>query len=259
MRFDLHIGIDYSGAQTPTSRLAGLQVYAATTGLPERVVTPAAPESNHWNWTRQEISEWLIAQARSGRRFIAGIDHGFSFPLSYFQQYRLTSWTGFLEDFVQHWPTHEPQTYVDFIRDREQGPDRTGSSTDFRLTERWTSSTKSVFDFGGPGKVAHSTHAGLPWLLCIGQEVGDHVHFWPFDGWQVPNEMCVIAEAYPSIFKKRYHPSVGQTSHQQDACAIARWLKEMDERAFLERYFDPPLTGEEQRVADLEGWILGIM
>ena len=43
--FQLHIGIDYSGAQTPTSRLAGLQVYAATTGLPERVTTPAAPES----------------------------------------------------------------------------------------------------------------------------------------------------------------------------------------------------------------------
>lgn len=76
MTFDLHIGIDYSGAQTPTSRLAGLQVYAATTGLPERISTPAAPQSQSWNWTRQEIAEWLIAQARSGQRFIAGIDHG---------------------------------------------------------------------------------------------------------------------------------------------------------------------------------------
>lgn len=43
MTFQLHIGIDYSGAQTPTSCLAGLQVYAASTGLPERVSTPAAP------------------------------------------------------------------------------------------------------------------------------------------------------------------------------------------------------------------------
>jgi hypothetical protein len=257
--FSLHIGIDYSGAQTPTSRLAGLQVYTATAGLPERVITPAAPESKSWNWTRQEVAEWLIAQARSGKRFIAGIDHGFAFPISYFQRYGIKSWPDFLEDFVKHWPTHEPNTYVDFIRDREQGPpDRIGRSTDFRLTEKWTSSAKSVFDFGGPGKVAHSTHAGLPWLLHIRKEVGDLIHFWPFDGWQIQDGKSVLAEVYPSIFKHRY-PSVGQTSHQQDACAIARWLKEMDEQGFLERYFDPPLTDEERNVADLEGWILGIV
>lgn len=154
MTFHHHIGIDYSGAQTPTSRLAGLQVYAATTGLPERVTTPAAPQSKSWNWTRQEIAEWLIAQARSGQRFIAGIDHGFSFPLNYFERHNLTSWPEFLEDFLAHWPTHDPHTYVDFIRDREEGPpDRTGSSADFRLTEKWTSSAKSVFLFDVQGSV----------------------------------------------------------------------------------------------------------
>jgi hypothetical protein len=259
MTFHLHIGIDYSGAQTPTSRLAGLQVYAATTGLPERISTPAAPQSKSWNWTRQEIAEWLIAQTRSGQRFIAGIDHGFSFPLSYFERHKLTSWPEFLEDFVQHWPTHEPHTYVDFIRDRPEGPpDRTGSSTDFRLTEKWTSSAKSVFQFDVQGSVAKSTHAGLPWLLHIRKEVGDLVHFWPFDGWQVPNDKSVIAEVYPSIFRSR-NPREDRIADQQDAYAIARWLTEMDERGFLERYFSPPLTDEERRVADLEGWIMGII
>jgi len=33
----------------------------------------------------------------------------------------------------------------------------------------------------------------------------------------------------------------------------------MDERGFLERYFDPPLTDEERKMADLEGWILAII
>jgi len=257
--FDLHIGIDYSGAKRPTSRLAGLQVYAATTGLPEQIITPAAPESRSWNWTRQEIAEWLMEQARSGQRFIAGIDHAFSFPLSYFQRYQITTWPQFLEDFVQHWPAHEPHNSVDSILRREGGPpDRTGQNTDLRLTEKWTSSAKSVFLFGVQGSVAKSTHAGLPWLLHIRREVGDLVHFWPFDGWQVQDGKSVIAEVYPSIFKNRY-PSDGQTSHQRDACAIARWLKESDERRFLERYFDPPLTDDERQVADLEGWILGIM
>ena len=258
MIFDLHIGIDYSGAQTPTSRLAGLQVYAATTGMPERIASPAAQNKN-WNWTRQEIAEWLVQQVRSGQRFIAGIDHAFSFPINYFERYQITGWPQFLEDFVQHWPTHEPHTYVDFLRHRDEGPpDRTGQNTDLRLTEKWTSSAKSVFLFDVQGSVAKSTHAGLPWLLHIRREVGDLVHLWPFDGWRVRAGKSVVAEVYPSIFRNRY-PSEGHTGHQRDACAIARWLKQTDERGFLERYFDPPLTDEERRTADVEGWILGIM
>ncbi len=69
MAFDIHIGIDYSGAGTPTSRAAPLQVYAMTQGRgPEPVKTPIAPEDQHWNWSRKEIAEWLIGMARSGRR-----------------------------------------------------------------------------------------------------------------------------------------------------------------------------------------------
>jgi len=150
MEFDLYIGIDYSGAETAESRLKGLQVYVASDGMPQRIATPAAPEGQHWNWSRREIAQWLIAQwliaqMHSGARIIAGIDHAFSFPLSYMERYGLTSWDAFLDDFVQHWPTHEPYTYVDFIRDR--GPKRTGRANEFRLCERWTSSAKSVFRF----------------------------------------------------------------------------------------------------------------
>lgn len=49
---------------------------------------------------------------------------------------------------------------------------------------------------------------------------------------------------------------ISRTSH--NANALARWLKESDEPGILNRHFDPPLTGEERRIADLEGWILGI-
>ena len=40
---------------------------------------------------------------------------------------------------------------------------------------------------------------------------------------------------------------------------IAEWLSSLDERGFLRRYFDPSLTDEERTIADLEGWIPGIM
>jgi len=48
------------------------------------------------------------------------------------------------------------------------------------------------------------------------------------------------------------------TPDQQDAYCVARWLSGTDERGFLARYFDPSLTDEERRVADFEGWILGV-
>jgi hypothetical protein len=38
MSFDLHIGIDYSGRETPTSRTPGLQVYAASANEEARAI-----------------------------------------------------------------------------------------------------------------------------------------------------------------------------------------------------------------------------
>ncbi|MCR9295717.1 MAG: hypothetical protein NXI32_23610 [bacterium] len=256
--FDLHIGIDYSGRQSPNCRTPALQVYAASgEGEPSRILSPASSEKTYKNWCRKEIAEWLIAQARKKVTFIAGIDHGFAFPSSYYERYGLKSWPQFLDDFCEHWPTDQDHMYVDFIRDREDPPDRRGQNSELRLTELWTSSAKSVFQFDVQGSVAKSTHAGLPWLRRIRREVGDWVHFWPFDGWQVPEGKSVLAEVYPSIFRKRY-PNEDRSADQQDAYAVARWLKEADQRGLLERYFDPPLTDQERGVADLEGWILGI-
>ncbi|MFM2094524.1 MAG: hypothetical protein RIS70_1648 [Planctomycetota bacterium] len=260
MSFDLHIGIDYSGRETPKSRTPALQVYCSfDTEEPRRILSPTSTAKTFTNWNRKEIARWLIEQARKNITFIAGIDHGFSFPLSYFERYGIETWPEFLEDFRKHWPTDDEHKYVDFIRDAITGPpDRGGSPTDLRLTEKWTSSAKSVFQFDVQGSVAKSTHAGIPWLLRIRREVGDRVHFWPFDGWKIPAGKSVLAEVYPSIFRNRY-PRVGSTADQQDAYAVARWLTEMDSRGFLDRYFDPPLTEEERKVCSLEGWILGIL
>ena len=102
MDFDLHIGIDYSGAQTPASRLSALQAYATTDGLPESVKLPASTTTRRRNWTRKEIADWLVDTARSGKRYIAGIDHAFSFPKRHFDRYGLTSWLEFLDDFCRH-------------------------------------------------------------------------------------------------------------------------------------------------------------
>ena len=119
---------------------------------------------------------------------VAGIDHGFSFPLRYFEVHRLVpDWPAFLDDFQRHWPTDEDYTYVDFIRYGTcgNGEARSGNSRWRRITEE-RAGAKSVFHFDVPGSVAKSTHAGLPWLRYLRQRLGRCVHFWPFDGWEIP-------------------------------------------------------------------------
>ena len=58
-------------------------------------------------------------------------------------------------------------------------------------------SAKSVFHFDVPGSVAKSTHAGLPWLRYLRNQLGDRVHFWPFDGWAIPAGKSAMVKVYP--------------------------------------------------------------
>lgn len=233
--------------------------------MPHKRLPPVAwTNGKPWNWTRKEITEYLIGLACEGVRFVAGIDHGFSLPVSYFERYGLKTWPEFLADFVVHWPTDRDHVYVDFVRDgalaRKGGPApgaRVGRSDEYRLCERWTSSAKSVFQFDVQGSVAKSTHAGIPWLKRIREAASERVHVWPFDGWVPEEGKAVIAEVYPSVFRNRY-PREKRTVDEHDAYAVARWLAESAARGVLERYFDPPLTAHERALAAREGWILGV-
>lgn len=183
--FDRSLGIDDSGAQTPTSSLKGLRVYRADRGaLPVEVQPPSSPRKY---WRRRGIGEWLVERLNERSRTLVGIDHGFSFPVEYFERYGLPlDWPAFLEDFHRHWPTDEDRMKVDFVRkgDRGHGATRSGDSRWMRLTERRARTAKSVFRFDVPGSVAKSTHAGLPWLLYVRRHAAMRVHFWPFDGWR---------------------------------------------------------------------------
>lgn len=207
MRFARHIGIDYSGAQTPSSRIKALQVYEAAGGAePVKICTLTEGAKN---WSRLEVAQYCLKVLEPGEPVIIGIDHGFSFPVSYMQRYGITSWDQFLDDFMRHWPTADPHTYVDFVRDDNP---RTGDSFELRLCEQWTATAKSVFQFDVQGSVAKSTHAGLPWLLWLREMPGgrSNIHFWPFDGLEVPVGRSVIAEAYPALDKRRF-PKDGRT------------------------------------------------
>jgi hypothetical protein len=253
--FSRSIGIDYSGAQTPADSLSGLRVYLAEGDTPAEVPPPPSPKKY---WTRRGIAEWLVERLTEDTPTLVGIDHGFSFPLRYFEAHGLApDWPAFLEDFQRHWPTDE-NIYVDFVREGfvGNGAARMGDSRWRRLTEI-RARAKSVFHFDVTGQVAKSTHAGIPWLGFLRQRLGARVHFWPFDGWQVPAGRSAIAEVYPALWSRTF-PSEGRPRDQHDAFCIAAWLAEADREGKLAAFMKPELAPADQTLARVEGWILGV-
>jgi len=234
-----------------------LRVYIADrSSLPSEVMPPPSPRKY---WTRRGVAEWLVEQLAKDIPTIVGIDHGFSFPLRYFEEHGLKpDWPTFLDDFQYHWPTDE-NIYVDFVRDGAvgNGAARMGNARWRRLTEERAGGAKSVFHFDVQGSVAKSTHAGIPWLRFIRQRLGNRVHFWPFDGWDIPAGYSAVAEVYPALWSRSF-ARANRTGDQHDAYSIAYWLSRADRDDSLAASLKPALTPPEATVAHVEGWILGV-
>jgi hypothetical protein len=256
--FDRYLGIDYSGAEIITSSLKGLRVYQA-----DRVSSPIEvhpPPSPRKYWTRQGLAEWLVERLSEDHATLVWIDHGFSFPLRYFEVHTIPpDWSVFLDDFQRHWPTDQDNTYVDFIRNGTCGnaEARSGNARWRRLIEIRTGTAKSVFHFDVPGSVAKSTHAGLPWLRYLRLNLGARVHFWPFYGWDIPAGRSAVAEVYPVPWSRSF-PREDRTADQHDAFSVAAWLRRADLDGTLADFFKPELNSPERAIVRVEGWILGI-
>ena len=136
------------------------------------------------------------------------------------------------------------------------GAARQGKQDWRRLCEERAGRPRSVFHFHAPGSMAKATHAGLPWLRFIRQKLGDHVHFWPFDG----GIFRLAALRSPRSIRHcgtRISPTTNCTRDQQDAFSIAAFLSRADADGSLIGLLAPDLTDEERKLAEIEGWILG--
>ncbi len=256
-QFKRYIGIDYSGAETPSSSLKGLSVYSATPdSTPVEIPPPPSPRKY---WTRRGLAQWLADELTADVPTLVGIDHAFSFPIRYFEKHQIPpDWAVFLDDFQQHWPTDGEHVYVEFVRDGAvgDGAARSGSSRWRRLTEE-RCRAKSVFHFDVQGSVAKASHAGIPWLRYLRQQLSSSLHCWPFDGWQPPMGHSVIAEVYPALWSRAF-PREARNSHQHDAYSTVRWMQQNDALNSLPEFFNPELGSHDRAVAQVEGWILGV-
>ena len=219
------------------------------------------PPSSRKYWTRRGVAERLVEALSEGNKStLVGVDHRFSFPLRYFEAHLIkTDCSTFLEDFCQHWLTDGDHIYFDFVRDGilGNGAALCGNSRWKRLTEERAHRVKSVFHFDLQGSVAKSTHAGIPWLRYIRKRLGSRVHFWPFDGWAIPEGKSVIAEVYPSMWSRAYKRE-DHTPEQHDAYSVAAWLSQSARDGTLRTYLNPDVGPEEMSIGLVEGWILGV-
>ncbi|MEW9671967.1 hypothetical protein [Ammoniphilus sp. 3BR4] len=262
MTFDRYIGIDYSGRGEPDQRTSGIQVVEMDPEGQRQRISPPGGHIRTFSWSRKEVYEYLRSSLEnSNQRLAIGIDHGLSFPLSYFVQHDLQNWDEFLKHFQALWNTKEESVRV--CREKVSGYP---NSTELRKTETFTSSAKSVWNFEQmTGAVSYSTHAGLPWIYELRTAFRDLLHVWPYDGWQPPPEKSVLAEVYPAILFQRFKRFDPGFPHDwprdaQDAFVIAAWLRERDQNGTLVRYFqaDTLTEQEKQTASEREGWILGV-
>ncbi len=84
------------------------------------------------------------------------------------------------------------------------------------------------------------------------------MHFWPFDGWDIPFGRSAIAEVYPSLWSRTFAREA-RSPDQHDAYCIAAWLSRADRDGRLAAYLTPDLAPSEGAVAQVEGWILGVL
>jgi hypothetical protein len=235
-----------------------LRVYLAEGDAPP-VEIPPLPSLKKYR-TRRGIAEWLVDRLAEDRATLVGSDHGFSFPLRYFEVHRLKSdWPAFLDDFQHHWPADDDHTYVDFVRDGLRGNSaaRMGDAQWRQLTEERAGIAKSIFHFDVQGSVAKSTQAGVPWLRFIRQRLGEYAPFWPFDGWNIPAGRSAVVELYPSLWSRNFARE-GRNGDQHDAYSAAAWMRRADLDGRLAAFLNPSLATPERAVALAERWILGV-
>ena len=60
------------------------------------------------------------------------------------------------------------------------------------------------------------------------------------------------------MWMKRF-PRQCRDGDEQAAYAVTAWLQWADLNGSLETFLNPPLTPEERGVADIDGWILGVV
>jgi hypothetical protein len=71
--------------------------------------------------------------------------------------------------------------------------------------------------------------------------------------------VCQLSRHYLCVTREKDFPREDRDGDEQAAYAAAAWLQRGDRNGSLGSFFNPPLTLKERKVANIEGWILGVV
>jgi hypothetical protein len=194
--------------------------------------------------TREELCDWLIAEARATKSLVVGVDFCFSYPAWFVREHGARSaiefWGMMRAQHSDHWLSEECKDARFWGRPRKKPPEfcgDAGAERMLRLADRECKlacyisdrqqaekvkgiAPKSPFQIGGAGAVGTGTLRGIP-LLPYLRDNGFSI--WPFDSPKLP----MLVEIYPRLLTGTVKKSVREER--------ARYLKQHVPRNLLTR------------------------
>jgi len=286
--FDLFVGVDWSGAKTanqPSLRVATCE--------PGNTAPQVIDNSKELFWTRSDFADWMLDEARQGRRMLCGIDFSFSFPWSDYNAYfpgqslPIEGAQG-LWDVIEEVCADEEGFYGGIFADDERWRpyfavsrfvgdeyERRLRITEKACQQQGLSAPESVFNLRGPRQVGKASLAGIRMLRSL-QARSPKFSVWPFEELQAGQS--VIVEAFPTAYARMAGHKIGKireieslqeifthfdaepnvpdwpvTDDQADALVVAAALRQLSGRSDL---WKP--NGLSDRVRRYEGWTFGV-
>ncbi|ACI97863.1 hypothetical protein [Rhodospirillum centenum] len=212
--FDLHVGIDWTGAQ-PARGIA-----IAVVSPLDRIVRPVPPPGRHWR--REEAVNWLLDRLAQGRRLLIGIDCAFSLPwvpgagyldgrvpgvADLFALWDLVeAAAGEASDDFAGAVVHDPRFAPSFWIAGPTPPHWGDGSTKRRRVEVAAAAggfgtPVSVFKLAAASKqVGKASLAGMRSLRRLRREAGGRLAVWPAEP---VGARSVVCEIYPTLFRRR--------------------------------------------------------
>lgn len=286
-RFDLFLGIDWSGAKG--ARNKGIQVAAAGPGetLPRLV---ANPYRAHGIWSRPDVLAYLIAKIDEGRRVLAGFDFAFCYAFedegAYFPGLPdAPASPEAVWALVEQAGQSDPDLYGAALyrrpdlpyRDYFMAPGWRGGKYRYRqrLAEQAAASVTTphpVFKCIGAANVGTGSLAGMRLLHRL-RGLDRDIRVWPFD--PVPGGELTVVEIFPRLYYKLAGGDPRAWDDRDNLDAVCHYfggtagefpeIRTEDEAdalistaALRLLHADPALWRQSRRAgATKEGWIFG--
>ena len=277
MRFDTIVMVDWSGGNDTGRRPRKDAIWAAVA----RRGDPAIPRVYLRN--RVIAVDWLRdllgAEARSGRRVLAGFDFPFGYPAGFAERLigradPLAVWAWMadeLEDAPKAnnrfdlagrinalFPGDGPFWFNGLKRDipnlPHKGRERGGHGMEERrAVERQAKGSFTCWQMGGAGAVGSQAMTGMAALERLRRALPGDVAVWPFEPLDRP---VAFVEVWPSLLDDAVRAAMrpGEIKDAVQVRVLARAIAQAAAEATLARMLD----AVPEEAAREEGWILGV-